>query len=145
MQVLSPMNLHDLGFTHDGESYTTSSGAAYEDLEGALVEGVFGFCGCGQPEKFLSFIADALRIMVNFRRYCDGSDDVANDPGWEAAWKKKDSDLESLCGGAGGVMLLQYVLDKHGFTEHGGSVCSAWPSSKGYAMLAAIEILEEEA
>lgn len=144
-QSLSQNDLCDLELFHDGVNYTTREGAAFENLESAIVEGLFGFCGCGQPEKFLSLVGNAMRVMIDFRSYCDGFDDATKDPGWEAAWKKKNSDLELLCGGAGGVMLLQYVLDKAGLTEHGGSVCSAWPSPKGYAMMAAIDLLEEEA
>jgi hypothetical protein len=142
--TLSSNSLRDLDLFHDGTNYTTSSGASFDDLEAALVEGVFGFCGCGQPEKFLELVGDVLRLMVDYREYLDGIESIDKDPGWQAVWTKYHDDMESRCGNAGSVMLLQYLFDKTDMTEHGGSVCSAWPASKGYAMLEAIEMLEEE-
>lgn len=135
--------LDELGLTFDGKEYTRADGVSWEHLDKAIIEGVFGFCGCGRPDDFVRLVGRALRLMVDYYEY-NQHGMRANDPGWREVFKKYHADMEAACGNTGSVMLLQYVFDKHELTEHGGSVNSAWPTPKGYAVLAAIEQLEEE-
>ena len=82
-----------------------------------------GWCHCGDPEA----AAFALRDML------------AAFP----AWEKRDAQAGAFGVHAGRALILRYVLDNLGLTEHGGSCSGAWLTKRGEGVLAAL--MTEEA
>ena len=81
-----------------------------ESLENDVFD-LFGFCYCGQPDKFIDGLAHYLNMVAMMK----------ND---NSAWLYTDFDIPYM-----------YLADKAGLTDHGGSVLSAWLTPKGEELL----------
>lgn len=80
---------------------------------------LFDFCGCGRPEKVMSYIRDYLSETNKDINKRDMKDDAAY---WMAA----------------------YLCDSKGLTEHGTSVAGAWLTDLGREWLEKLNKYEEE-
>ena len=74
----------------------------------------FGYCVCGPPEAFLSYLRNYLRLV-------EAKDYAAAKDVWAPYW---------------------YFCDEKGFTEHGSSVLGAWLTDKGKEMLKKLDEVE---
>lgn len=80
---------------------------------------LFGFCGCGRPEKVMLYIRDYLLEVSKDISKRDMKDDAAY---WMAA----------------------YLCDDKGLTEHGSSVAGAWLTDLGREWLEKLNKYKEE-
>ena len=105
------------------ERIEDSAGLAWEgDVEllmGSDVDGL-GLCCCGEPERVVRMMADYL----NHRN-----------PDYPTIVNTDGSDAQ---------MLLAYLADKCGLTEHGGTVYGAWLTDEGKRWLARAAALGAE-
>lgn len=114
-------NIKAIGLhTEDGHEYYDKDDCYYNDVLSAIWCGVFGFCGCGDRKYELNLIWETLTII-----------------------KEKDlRGMGKLYKLENGFQIYLYLLDWHGFTEHGSSVFGSWLTPKGEALL---EILNKKA
>ena len=103
-----------------------------EDL-GAII-GYYYFeklkwCGCGRP-------GDAMRTVAKFLKTISDRDAYFETGFKETFGTEMIYDNELL-------ICLAYSLDAAGFTEHGTSIYSAWPTQDGEYFLYAIEEAEK--
>lgn len=96
-----------------------------EDPVEAIVGGVFGWCGCGNPEAVAEYILQGLRNVKECREL------VEQDKYDEAVKHKFAPD--------GPYTLLMYCFDKAGLIDHGGSVCACWLNEDGLKVLRKLE------
>lgn len=99
---------------------------------------VWGFCCCGQPEVIIrNMLAYMESCADKPPEICDGADWTA----WREAYKKRHPILETDV-----FWFCAYLADAAGWTEHGGSVNSAW-LDRGEAWLeeARVKVPEYEA
>lgn len=118
-------NLNAIGLrTEDGHEYYDKDGCYHNEVLSAIWCGVFGFCGCGSSEYELKRIRETLTIL-----------------------KDKDLIKKVLYPLENGFQIYLYLLDWHGFTEHGSSVFGSWLTPKGEALLEVLnmnaELIEE--
>jgi hypothetical protein len=81
-----------------------------------------GLCGCGDQDRLRELLVQYLSLVAERVPEAD----------WTAIWHR----LEAM-GDAG--MLLSFVCDAAGWTEHGGSVGGAWLTDEGRAALADLQ------
>lgn len=109
--------------------YVGENGCSYEDGETAIHEGVFGFCGCGEPWVNLKNVCSYLSLVQVSRQISyEEIDKVC-----ENLWGKSGRDL---------FLILAYVCDKAGLTEHGSSVNRSWLNEKGEMILHDLKNME---
>lgn len=117
------------------DQYKTDDGyilndTRYETPVELVLEGMLGFCGCGDPDGVIEYLTKSLLHISNLK---------------QLVWEKKLSFEEWNNGGnelhpvTGSDYFMWYVLDSKEFTEHGGSV-PGWLTSKGEELL---ELLNE--
>jgi hypothetical protein len=87
------------------------------------------FCACGDPERIVELIRNYLSYVDEIM----GADTHGSD--WATWWKARrehweldDDDL---------YLVIAYIADALGFTEHGGSIYGAWLTDKGRAEIEA--------
>lgn len=97
----------------------------YETAVDVLHQGVLEFCGCGAPRDNLAWIADGLRIVLDY-----GSPALPYEQ-----WKKKALDW---AGNEDSLQFFFYWADSMGLTEHGGCI-PGWLDAPGKGLLADIE------
>lgn len=79
------------------------------------IMGRLGFCNCGKPEVVLKFMRETLQyVKANEHCFCISP----------CEW------------------LVVYVLEAHGYLDHGGSIGGAWLNHNGEAFLKELESLE---
>jgi hypothetical protein len=88
-------------------------GVSYETAESVLGD-VLGFCGCGDPESALEYVAKILQAAKEKKIY--------------ERWKE-------LFNSEGQGYFVLYTLDNKGVIEHGTSVGSSWLTQKGKELL----------
>lgn len=111
--------------------YLGPDGCSYDSALEAFGIGALGFCGCGDPEGMAELARDYLRWL----NACPGLDAV---PIWSISletvayedWRARKPEMTDR-----EELLLAYLLDDKGLTEHGGSVYGAWPTDEGNAWL----------
>lgn len=104
--------------------YKAPDGCTHEDLNSAIWVGIFGFCGCGDPDYQLEKIYQVLKIMKLGE---------SNRDAYKAIYDTNEYDI------------YLYLLDKHEFTEHGSSIGGSWLTEKGTALLYVLRhILEHD-
>lgn len=113
----------DYGIKQQPDGTYTYDGCEYADLGVVVLEGLFGFCGCGFPHDATIFILETLRMIEAIH---DGT------------FEKYKAEQQRLCDSDGNAMFIFYVLDRMELTEHGGSV-PGWLSQKGKDVLAMLE------
>jgi len=84
-----------------------------------------GFCGCGCPEDTAKYLLSLLNIL-NF------------DNDYEKKMELLGEDNEPRS------YLILYLLDKAGWTEHGGSVGGCWLSDEGKKVRKSLEELTKD-
>jgi len=86
---------------------------------------MFGFCSCGQPKEVVNYILKSLQLIKKIQ------DEV-----WKKTitWEKYHKEVKKHYHSEGAEYLMYYVLDKNGYTEHGGSV-PGWLTDKGKQLL----------
>lgn len=115
----------------DGANGVDSSGNWIKvDFEKALwqwdVSAVaFNFCGCGSPEV----VEDAVLA------YLEGVVDLDEEANVDVSLQER----EARCGGDVAYLLLAYLADQQGWTDHGSSVYGAWITDKGRQTKLALE------
>lgn len=101
----------------------------YEDL---------GLCGCGCPEYTFEVIRKFLHIRQDWQRdkitYRDAYNRYKNDLHVD----DKDEDQFGL------LRFMMYILDKHGFIEHGSSITGCWLTEKGEMLLTTLDAWNEK-
>lgn len=101
----------------DSKWWDSSDGSSDDELQGeglqTLVEGVLEICGCGTPHAVVELMAWYLRT-IKAAVGPDGGELPLDDDGF---------------------ILLAYMADGLGFTEHGGSVLGAWIEPAGQRWL----------
>lgn len=102
----------------------------YGDKVEVYIEGVFRFCGCGQPEQVIKHVRDGLHHIntIPTTDECTGRED------WKAEYKEWREKETKLFGSQGGAYFFYYWCDVLGFTEHGGSV-PGWLTELGEHVL----------
>jgi hypothetical protein len=91
---------------------------SYDSWHDLILTGLFGFCGCGAPEKVLRYLWRGLKIIRGFQ------------------YPERQRDIGVLFGGdEAAEFLMWYELDRVGLTEHGVGVAHAWLTEKGEAVL----------
>lgn len=109
----------------------------YQDSGTLIVEGIFGFCGCGNPEDFLYAHYKELKRIDELNQ-CDDYDKFYNRFETNATENLDKFELSGL------YNMLWYELDKLGFTNHGGSI-PGWLTDKGKGLLNDLtKIMNEE-
>lgn len=88
-----------------------------EHMKEAILEQVFGFCGCGQTDRAIDTLYDYLCIVG--KKY-DGH--------------YNPNKFDPISTNPGTVTLLHYVMYNAGMTEHGGSV-PGWLTDDGWGLL----------
>lgn len=103
-------------------------------------EGGLGFCACGNPEALVDVIRDYLRLLRDkwdskwfadgdIKAFVEGMGDRAHWSRFEAWFLQRrehyDLDNDDL------FMLVAYIADRLGFTEHGLSIFGAWLTDEG--------------
>lgn len=124
------MHIDEYKNPQDGRYYL-KNGSSWAAPEMFILEGLFGFCGCGRPDDCLEYIRDALQWIE------DGTNlpDLPIEGGkWASVYQPWNKKGEAQFGGQGGIMFICYIFDKWEFTEHGGSV-PGWLDEKGHHML----------
>lgn len=81
-----------------------------------VIEQVFKWCGCSSPDEAYDQIHKILKLLK-----------IRNDIEYEE-YKEK---LNEITGNYGNAMIIFYVLDEKGLTEHGGGVGGSWLYCKG--------------
>lgn len=106
--------LNLLGGTTDeywSEFYDTQR-TYYSTLEEYVWAGLFGFCCCGDPQRELDKIKEALSCTDKRQPLPDE------------------------------LQIYGYILDNREYTEHGSSIYSAWLTPKGEALLILLNELD---
>lgn len=104
--------------------YKAPDGCTYEDLNSAIWVGIFGFCGCGDPDYQLEKIYQVLK-MLNLGE--------SNKNAYKPFYSTNEYDI------------YLYLLDKYEFTEHGSIINCSWLTEKGTALLYVLRhILEHD-
>jgi len=95
------------------------------------------WCGCGDPAGAMEFVGKVLDIL---KRRSDSNTSPANVHYEQSEWKKHTDELRALIGedDVRGLIIM-YVIDSFGLTEHGGNVNGSWLTPKGEEVLAAIK------
>lgn len=83
-----------------------------------------GLCGCGEPERVLTFLRDMLQAV-------DSRSEIGT-----------DSTLNH--GGDAMRQLVWYFLDDKGLTEHGSRADMGWLTDKGQELLTALKAADIE-
>ena len=92
----------------------------------------FKFCGCGDPDGTMRFIGQILAEKRTI--YSSPGEDESL---WDGLRKLLPyEDPKSL--------IVEYLLDTNGFTEHGGGVGGSWLTDDGVELLEAIELVGDE-
>lgn len=108
----------------------------------------WGFCGCGHPDDNAEYVLGFLKILIDeMMEWCPPkgfSNNIVQFSSKEALldwYDNRDFDgddtksylklKEEYCGGDKAMLFLSYWLDQKGYTEHGGSVYSAWITREG--------------
>ena len=68
----------------------------YDSLISVIVEGMFGFCGCGQPWNFLNNIKDTLELLNEKH-----NSEVET---WEQYYKKRTTKETQIFGNSGAAL-----------------------------------------
>lgn len=106
----------------------TVNGFNYEDDQDALIRGVFGFCGCGFPEKMLLHVLEHMEA-INANREHVRNNAIHNDTqSVDPLDKYHNSDRE------GEAHFIWYWLDRMGFTLHASTV-PGWLTDEGQELL----------
>lgn len=92
-----------------------------------------GLCGCGCPEKTI----EVIRLVLSAQN--------------EDEWDNKTLTLNNICNldvysnknYDGLIQFVLYILDNHGFLEHGGSIGGAWLTKKGELFLELLNMNKE--
>lgn len=107
-------------------NYVAANGCEYDGPVEFILEGMFGFCGCGRPFQALMYIRSVLTRIDALRSH-------KNEPWGEfyANWK---ADNLPVFSNEGAEFFAYYIMDKAGLTEHGGSV-PGWLSESGVKLL----------
>lgn len=119
--------MHIDRFFIDG-AYRHEDGSEYEDAEDLLIKRFTGFCGCGNPEEALQFMAKVLRMLHTI-----------TGEGYEARLQA-EKDIFAITGAS---TFTYYVLSELGLTEHGGSL-PGWLTQKGIEFMEDVEELYSE-
>jgi hypothetical protein len=93
-----------------------------------LVASELGWCGCGQPEDIDDAMIELLQSALD-QEAEDGHPGIRlpeKIPMDRAAW-----------------MLLSYIADEFGWTEHGGSIFGAWITDRGRTALSNLRLYQE--
>ena len=106
-------------------------GCHWDDMQGVVMNGMMGMCGCQDDEAF--------EKLITTLKSCDRSDFLES--GDKSGWKT----MEDICSEVGesdviAHILLQY-LDNMGLIEHGTSIRGAWTTSKGNECLKAYSLI----
>lgn len=103
-----------LGYRCVDEMFVDSEGVSYDSLTGMICCGLFDFCGCGDNDYEMKKFREVLLALQ--QRVCLGFE----------------------------YQIYLYLLDKHGFTEHGCSVFGSCLTEKGEALLFLLNKWEDE-
>lgn len=115
--------------------YVDKHGGQYEDAEGFIETGIFGFCGCGQPSETREYVRKALQLVKDLKEKV-----------WENLmtyddWHKQKQDLFKT---DEAEMFMWYWLDNKAFIEHGSAV-PGWLTNDGEEILSDLnELLKYE-
>lgn len=108
MDILEKYALPDGGYEREG--------IYYDDLED-LLGGRMRFCGCGDPGEALMYILGILEAIHGRKG--------------TAPWYP----LRTFFNSDGEMYFVLYMIDSHGFAEHGGSVGGCWLTCEGEEFL----------
>lgn len=94
-----------LHFRYVDGLYLDSEDISYKSLSDMICGGLFDFCGCGDNDYEMEKFREVLIAIQDRVR-------LSNE-----------------------YQIYLYLLDNHGFTEHGCSVFASWLTEKGEALL----------
>ena len=101
----------------------------YEDL---------GLCGCGCPEYTFEVIRKYLHIRQDWRENKLTYNEVIDKYRRDLHIDDNDNNQFGL------LQFMMYILDEHGFTEHGISITRCWLTEKGEMLLATLDAWHEK-
>jgi hypothetical protein len=129
-----PRSLKDFRLESGVYQYTSADGcvAQFETAEALIAEGLFEWCGCGQPWAALDYVRLRLEDIAE-----EGPEHVRelNSPEWHAFWEKRSERRTKLFPLPGSDYFFWYWADDLGLTEHGGGVGGAWMTDYGREVL----------
>lgn len=101
--------------THDYVYHETN----HSDEVACIVEGIFGFCGCGSPMAFIKYIRDVLTNIQN-------------------------ENYENIFTSDGEKHATLYMLDKLDIIDHGSVISFGWLTEDGKCLLHDLDIIVTE-
>jgi len=111
----------------EGGGVRDAHGVWFESPRALLMSsdaGGLGWCGCGDPDSVLDLV----------RRYLETTAWAWED--WGARHQERNAHAQM---DQDAWMLLEYVCDAAGWTEHGGSVGGAWLTEEGRHALSILQ------
>lgn len=137
-------SLHQYDYGNPNGRYVAENGAEWDDLETFVLEGIMGFCGCGQPWAVNDLIHQGLQHIQNLTELRDKTNfsNPESKKTWDVEYKEWEEQGLKLFGAKGSEVLFYYVLDKANLTDHGGSV-PGWLSPLGQEILTELNKDEE--
>ena len=104
--------------------------------------GMWGFCGCANPEVNIQHVRDGLNHVDRMKR------ELWESPEWNTSPRKLidkwHDDGSDIFGNDESEQFFYYWCDKMGYTEHGGCI-PGWLTAEGLELLDDLnEIIESE-
>jgi hypothetical protein len=112
-------------------------GVHYENEKQVFHFGVFGMCGCGEPEEAYNFLLGILKLAD--RRACNAS------AGRAAEWVDLEAEVAQAIrfDPETTAHVLLHLLTERGVIEHGGSVGGSWLTDLGAQIVDAGHVTTE--
>ena len=114
-------------------------GCHYDSPLEAFGIGVLGFCGCGDPEGMAELVASWLRWRKEGLDGAINAAEVSLRIDWTKSrerWQQHEARKPEMTGRE--ELLIAYLCDDKGLTEHGGSVYGSWLTETGEQWLAVL-------
>jgi len=110
-------------------------GTRYDGLEGWIMSGIMGFCGCGDPREALDLLHQVLEIIGERQPNADMS-----------VWEQTSEQLDRLLAAKNDAVhpglywSYLYMLDSHRLIDHGGNIRGSWLTSKGHELVELLRV-----
>ena len=134
--------MHIDKYKQDDGWYKDGDGCVYETAEDFYQCGVFGFCGCGDPEVNLQYIMKGLRHIADLKDHVWGTGRIVFDEEHGdmtyGEWEIQGVELFKT---DAQMWFFMYWADKEELTDHGGNVSGGWLTEKGLDVLEDLEEL----
>ena len=123
------------------DEYDYNGKGTFMDPCSLINEGIFKFCGCGNPTQNLIYIRDCL-AHIHKRQDAPDTREVTTEvhKAWYDKWYVE---AEGIFGNKASLQFFQYWATNEDLLEHGGSVGGSWLTAKGKGILGDLIELSE--